>query len=185
MDITIISKRYAKALFDLALDMGQLEEVYRDIELLDEVTGQNPEFRRLLKSPVIPAGKKNRILSGVFKGKLEDLTLRFLQLTARKEREIYLEEIGIAFIKLYKEHHNILTIKLITAHPLEKSSRDDLVKKLSDSTHKTIDLEEGTDASLVGGYVLKMEDRKYDASIKHQLEKLKKEFDKNLYVKGF
>jgi len=185
MDITIISQRYAKALYLLALEMNKLEAVYKDIELLDEVTEQNPELRRLLKSPVILARKKNRVITGVFKGKIEDLTLRFLQLVTRKEREIYMQDISNAFTKFYKEYHNILSIKLTSAQPLDKNSRDRLVKKLSEATHKTIDLEEETDASLLGGYVLKMDDRKYDASIKHQLENLKKEFDKNLYVKGF
>jgi F-type H+-transporting ATPase subunit delta len=184
MDVTIISQRYAKALFDLALEMKILEAVKKDIELLDEVALQNPEFRRLIKSPIIPAGKKNRIIAGIFKGKIEDLTFKFLLLVTRKERELFLLDINNSFMKLYKNYHNILTVHVKTRTPLEKSSRKNLLSVLAEGTHKTIDLVEKTDESMLGGFVLTMEDEKYDASIRHQLENLKKTFDKNPYISG-
>jgi F-type H+-transporting ATPase subunit delta len=184
MDVTIISQRYAKALFDLALEMKILEAVKKDIELLNEVAAQNPEFRRLIKSPIVSPGKKNKILLGIFKGKIQDLTFRFLQLVTRKERELYLMDIDNSFMKLYKNYHNILTVQVTTRSPLDKSSKKELLQVLTEGTHKTIDLVEKVDNSMLGGFVLKMEDRKYDASIRHQLEMLKKSFDKNLYVKG-
>lgn len=184
MDVTIISQRYAKALFGLALEMKILEAVKKDIELLDEVAMQNPEFRRLIKSPIITPGKKNKIITGIFKGKIQDMTFKFLQLITRKERELFLLDINNSFIKLYKNYHNILTVHVKTRMPLEKGSRKELLRVLSEGTHKTIDLVEKTDESMLGGFVLTMEDRKYDASIRHQLENLKKLFDKNPYVSG-
>lgn len=184
MDVTIISKRYAKALFDLALEMKILEAVKKDIELLDEVAMQNPEFKRLIKSPIIPPGKKNKILTGIFKGKIQDLTFKFLHLVTRKERELYLLDINNSFIKLYKEYHNILTVQVTTRFSLDKTSRNELLQILAKGTHKTIDLVEKTDASMLGGFVLNMEDKKYDASIRNQLDKLRKSFDKNPYVSG-
>lgn len=183
MDVTIISQRYAKALFDLALEMKILEAVKKDIELLNEVALENPEFKRLIKSPIIPPGKKNKIVAGIFKGKIEDLTFKFLQLVTRKERELFLLDINNSFIKLYKNYHNILTVQVKTRMPLEETTRKELLKMLAEGTHKTIDLVEKTDESMLGGFVLTMEDRKYDASIRHQLENLKKAFDKNPYVR--
>jgi len=185
MDITIISKRYAKALFDLAIEMKKLERIKDDIELIQSVTKENPEFIRLLKSPIIPAGKKNKIIAAIFKDKLDVLTFKFLQLVTRKEREIFLDTISSSFIKLYKEHHNIITITLTSSEKMDEKSKKELIKLLSDQTHKTIDLIEKVDKSLIGGFVLDMDDKKYDASISHQLERLRKSFDKNLYVKGF
>jgi F-type H+-transporting ATPase subunit delta len=76
MDITIISKRYAKALFDLALELNKPDRIKRDIELVRTVTIENPEFRRLLQNPIVEAGKKNKILTGIFKQHLDELTLR-------------------------------------------------------------------------------------------------------------
>jgi len=185
MDITIISKRYAKALFDLAIELNKLERIKQDIDLVQTVIKENPEFRRLLKSPIIPAGKKNKIIAGIFKSKLDELTFKFMQLVTRKEREIFMDSISLAFIKLYKEHHNIVTIKLTSSEKMDEQSKKNLISLLTGQTHHTIDLIEETDKSILGGFVLTMDDKKYDASIRHHLDKLKKTFDKNLYIKGY
>lgn len=185
MDISIISQRYAKALFDLSIEMGKLESVKKDIDLIQSVISENADFRRLLESPVIPVGKKNKILTRIFDKHLDELTIRFLLLVARKEREIFLQHIVNAFVKFYKEHHNIITIKLSSCEKLDEKSKNVLLALLVKKTHKKIDLIEVIDTSLIGGFMLTMDDQKYDASMKHQLEKLRKTFEKNLYIKGF
>lgn len=185
MDITIISKRYAKALFDLAIELKKLEKVSEDIALIQKVIKENPEFRRLLLSPIIPERKKNQVVKGVFEKHLDELTYKFLRLVTLKEREVYLDSIALAFVKLYKNYHNILTITLTSAIKLSDPTKKKLVDLLSLQTKKTIDLIEVEDKSLIGGFVLTMDDQKYDASIKHQLDKLSKTFEKNLYIKGY
>lgn len=185
MDVTIISQRYARALFGLAIEMKVLEDVKNDIDLIAKVTSENPQFRRLLMSPIISAGKKNSIIKGIFDKKINKLTFKFLQLVIRKERELYLKEITEAFEKMYNDHHNILKASVISAIPLDKENRKALLKILEEQTHKTILLEEKTDESLIGGFVVKMDDRKYDASLRYKLDRLRKSFEKNLYVKTF
>lgn len=185
MDVTIISKRYARALFDLAIELSVLEKVKEDMDTLRDVTLENPRFKRVMASPIIPAGKKNSILKGIFEKYLDKLTMRFLQLLIRKEREVYLREITESFEKLYKDYHNIITIKITSTVPLNEENRSELLNLLQEQTHKTIDLVEQVDESLIGGFVLTMEDRKYDASIRHKLDKLRKSFEKNLYVREY
>lgn len=185
MDITIISQRYAKALFGLSLEMKKLERIKEDVELVLSVTKENPEFMRLLKSPTIPAGKKNTIIAAIFKGHLDELTFKFLQLVTRKEREVFLLDICSSFIRLYKAHHNIVSIKLTSSEKIDEETRKSLIKLLTDDTNSVVDLTEEIDESIIGGFVLTMDDKKYDASIKRQLEKLGKTFEKNLYIKGF
>ena len=185
MDISIISKRYAKALFDLAIELKKLERIKEDIELIQTITRENPELKRLLKSPIIPEGKKNTILAAVFKDKLDVLTFRFLQLVTRKEREIFLDTISVAFVKLYKDYHKIITVNLTSSEKMNEQSKKDLINLLIGDTQNKIDLIEKVDKSIIGGFVLDMDDKKYDASIRHQLERLRKSFDKNLYIKGF
>jgi F-type H+-transporting ATPase subunit delta len=185
MDITIISKRYAKALFDLAIELKKLEKVSEDMALIQGVIKENPEFRRLLLSPIIPEGKKNQVIRSIFEKHLDELTYKFLRLVTRKEREVYLDNIALAFVKLYKVHHNILTIKLTSAVKIEEQTKKKLMDLLTSQTKKTIDLVEVVDKSLIGGFLLTMDDQKYDASIKHQLDRLSKTFEKNLYIKGY
>ncbi len=185
MDVSIISQRYAKALFDLAVELSLLERVKKDMDTVRDAALENPQFRRLLESPIIPSGKKNSIIKGVFEKYLDRLTMRFLELLTRKEREVYLREIAEAFEKLYKVHHNIITVKITSTAPLNGENRAELLKLLSEQTHKTIDLVEETDKDLIGGFVISMEDKKYDASLRHKLERLKKTFEKNLYIKQY
>ena len=185
MDTTIISQRYAKALFDLAIELNKLERVSEDMTLVQEVTKENQEFKRLLASPTIPERKKNKVITGIFEMHLDELSLKFLKLVTRKEREVFLEGITATFVKLYKEHHKIMTIKLSVPIKMEEETKKKLIALLTKETKHTIDLIEEVDKSVIGGFVLTMEDKKYDVSIRHQLERLSRAFDKNLYIKGF
>ena len=185
MDLAIISKRYAQALFNLSLEMNRLERINDDVKLIQEVVAENPQFRRLLKSPVVPDGKKNRILKGVFDRHLDELTMRFLQLITHKEREVFLQEITDAFVTIYKKHHRILTVKLTTAVPLDENTRKNLMEVLHRDLDYTIELIELIDPDVIGGFIINLDDKKYDASIRRQLDRLSKTFGENLYVKGF
>jgi F-type H+-transporting ATPase subunit delta len=185
MDVTIISKRYAQALFDLALEMNRLERISDDVKLIQEVIAENPQFRRLLKSPVIPDGKKSSILKAVFGRHIDELTFRFLLLVTRKEREVFLKEITGAFMIIYKKHHNIVTVKLTTPVAFDDKTRKDLLEMLHRDLHQKIELIEVIDPNMLGGFIITLDDKKYDASIRRQLDRLYKSFEDNLYVRGF
>jgi F-type H+-transporting ATPase subunit delta len=183
MDITIISKRYAKALFDLALELNRLEKIKQDIELVGTVTKENPEFNRLLKNPIIEAGKKTQVLKGIFQNNVDELTIRFFRLLTRKERAVYLEHICQIFIKLYKEYNNIITVTLTAPVKLEKKMVNRLLKLFEDKTHKTIELIEVEDKTMMGGFIISMDDMKFDASLKNKITELSQVFDINLYIR--
>ena len=185
MDVTIISKRYAQALFDLALEMKILDRVNKDMLLVRSVTVENPEFRRLLASPIIPPGKKSQIIKGIFEKHLEKLSFRFLQLVIKKEREAYLRNIAENFTSLYKKFNNILLVELTTAQPIDDEIRREILILLKDATHKKIELKEKVEEDLIGGFVLNLDDSQYDASLRKKISRLRKDFESNLYIKGF
>jgi len=185
MDVTIISQRYAKALFELAQEMNILEEVTKDMELVGTVTAENPEFKRILASPVIPQGKKAQIIKGIFSGKVQKLTFRFLQLVVKKERELYLLEISNHFISIYKKYKNIMVVELTTAYSIDEQLRKELLQLLKDHTHQNIELHEKVDKNIIGGFILNLEDSRYDASLRNKINRLKKTFEINLYEKKF
>jgi len=172
-------------LFDLALEMKNLERVYNDILLVLDVTRENPEFRRLLTSPVIPPGKKSQILKGIFEKHLDRLTFRFLQLVTIKERALHLETIAGSFVSIYKKHKNILITRLKTAAPVDDQTRKIIISLVAEATHKNIELIEEIDEKLIGGFVLALDDSQYDASLRNKISRLSKSFDKNLYIKGY
>ena len=87
MKETRVANRYAKALFDLSIELKQLELIRADMELLHTVCEQNREFLLMLKSPVIKESKKQAILTGIFAGKINDLTFKFLKVITHNRRE--------------------------------------------------------------------------------------------------
>ncbi len=185
MRITLLAKRYAQALFDLSLENKILEKVAQDMALVNEIVNESRELRLMLSSPIIETRKKKIILSKIFKGKIEDLSLRFILLITRKGREKYIHYISKAFNDIYKDYKNIVDVVLTTTYKTDKEVKDSVLKLMADITSKNIELEELIDDELIGGFVINLEDYQYDASIKTQLKRLKKEFSENLYIQKY
>ena len=185
MDITIISKRYAQALFDLAIEMNKLERISEDMKLVSKVTNENPQLRRLLASPIISIGKKLIILKKIFEKHLDILSFRFIRLVTRKEREIYLQNITDNFDILYKKYKNILTVHLQTAYRIDEATISKLQIIAGQKVKMNIEMIEKTDKSLIGGFIMNIGDYRYDASLKKKFKLLSETFSKNLYIREF
>ncbi len=185
MRIKLLSKRYAQALFDLAVELNILEEVNSDLILIGKVFAENRELRVIIANPVIDAYKKIAILNKIFEGKVQELTIKFLRLVTNKGREKYILYISEAFDEIYKEFKSILSVDVTTAQKAQKVITDDIAKKLHDATKMNIELTEKIDEDIIGGFVVNFQDYEYDASIIRQLEKLKKGFSENLYETQF
>lgn len=185
MRVTLLAKRYAQALFELALEGNILENVSKDMILVEEVIDENKELRLLLNNPVIDPPKKTKVLDKIFSGKLEELSLKFILLIARKGREKYIPYISKAFNSIYKEHKNIVDVTFTTAYKSDKDVKEGVLKTLEKITNKDIELQELIDDELIGGYIVNLEDYQYDASVKSQLKRMRKEFSKNLFIKKY
>jgi F-type H+-transporting ATPase subunit delta len=183
MQNTLLAQRYAKALFELSLEMEKLEEVYRDMYLLQATISDSMEFRQFLVSPVIQAEKKVKVLNALFAGKTEEVTLRFLELLAKNRRESNLKIIAVEFVDLYKEYKNITTVTLQTAVKIGEPVKKDILDRLSKYTGGTIDLIEQIDEKLIGGFIVSVENTQYDASLLRVFNQLRKEFEENLYIR--
>ena len=183
MSVQRIASRYAKSLIDLSQEQGKLERTLEDVKSFKKVT-ENRDFYLLLKSPVVSASKKLSILDALFKGKYDELTNSFLRILVTKGREMYLPEIADEFIAQYKKLKHISTVKVRTATPLSEATLNEIMAKLkaSSATDEEIELIAFVDPNLIGGIVLEFEDKIYDASIAHRLDKMHREFGDNLYI---
>jgi F-type H+-transporting ATPase subunit delta len=180
---SIIAERYAKSLFELAIETGKLEQVRKDMDLMVDVCLNNRDFRQMLISPVIRPDKKIAVMDAVFTGKIEELSKQFYHLLSQKRREKYLEAIAKQFIAKYKTYHNIHVIEIRSATPLSKELRERIIDIIEDRTKGTVELIEFIDKSLIGGFIVSDEGRRYDASLTTTIKKLKKEFEENLYIR--
>lgn len=181
-----ISARYAKSLIDLAIERGELEKVKSDIDTFSKAV-ENRDFYLLLKSPIINGEKKQSILHAIFKDKLSALTFSFLDIVTRKGREMHLPEICEAFQQQYKLHLKISTINITTAAPLQEVTLEKIKSELlkSDITLDKLEVNTKVDKSIIGGFIIEVDDKLYDASVIHQLDQFKKSFSNNNYNKSF
>jgi len=172
----IVASRYAKSLLDLAIEMKQVEEVNKDMRLIKSVCHQNRELSLLLKSPVIGTEKKNPIVKAIFDGKVSKTTLSFLNLLTLKRREGDIEEIAIAFNDQYNLNKNITTAVITTAVALDDATKKKVLEIVKKTASGEVEIIEKIDKNLIGGFVLTVNDRQIDASIKRKLNDLKKGF---------
>jgi F-type H+-transporting ATPase subunit delta len=186
MQDTMVAFRYAKSLLTLAVEQNQLEEVNKDMLLFAKVSDENPQFVRILKSPVISHDKKKAILNSIFSGKVGKMTSAFIDLSAKKGREGYLPQIAEAFSEQYKVLKGIQVAEVVSAAEISASQKEELhnlVKRLSGKT--LVELKEKVDHSLIGGFILNVDDQQIDHSIKGKIANLKKKFKENPYISKY
>lgn len=180
------ASRYAKSLLELADEKGVLEEVHKDMLSFYELCKENREFELMLKNPIIKHDKKRAILELIFKGKVNDLTMAIFDIITRKNREGILPVIAREFHVQYNFLKKIEVAKVTTAVALSpelRSQFEDLVKKIS--SKDKVELTEVVDKDIIGGYVLKINDRQIDDSLKSKLKALELKFSQNPYIKEF
>lgn len=175
--------RYAKSLLDLAIEQNSVEDTLSDVQLLHAICSQSSEFVNVLRSPIIHADKKQSILDAVMGSKLHTLTEAFIRLLINKGREANLPEIATTFISQYKELKNIKIAKLSSAVPFNDTLKDAIkAKVLSNMPGMKIELKEEINPDLIGGFVLQIDDKLFDASIRRDLNDVRAQFRKNIYV---
>ncbi len=180
MNDSKIAVRYAKALFEAALDKGRLDSIQEDMNSLGSLDRQVPEFRDLLESPILNVRAKQKILTNLFKGKLEDLSFRFLMLLTEKKRESFLPSACRVFHDLYKKEKDIMAAMVTTAGTLQVATAKHIKETLEDFFKSHIELITEVNPDLIGGFILRVEDQQLDASVALQLKKIKKELDQSV-----
>jgi F-type H+-transporting ATPase subunit delta len=178
-----LASRYAKSLLDLAVEQNTVDTTLQDIQLLDSISRQSRDFTNMLRSPIIKSDKKKSILDAVVGDKLNPLAKAFVTLLVDKGREANLPEIATAFIAQYKEMKNIKTVKLTTATPVSDVVKEAIVKKITASLNGAqIEVKEEVNPDIIGGFVLQMDDKLIDASVRRDLNDVRDQFTKNIYI---
>ena len=178
MKVGKIAVRYARALFLSAREQDILDDVRRDMEMILTAVSDLAEVKNLLESPVVETRKKTAILVSLFEGKVGDLALDFIRLVTGNNREEYLAAISRHYIKLYKEEKGIKMASIETATQLSKEVRREMVAIITGAFKAEIELQEEVKKELIGGFVLRVEDKQLDSSVRGKLARIKKELQK-------
>lgn len=181
----LLSKRYARALFDLAISGKQLDQIHADMKLVAATLEENRELRKLMTNPVVPPSKKKMVIRSIFENHVQPLSLAFMDILVRKGREQEIGMIAEHFGQMYLDHNNIAVVELETAAQLPAVLEQKISELIGARANKKIDISSSVDKDLIGGFVLRMGDYQYDASIRRVIKRLHTDFDKNLFIKEF
>jgi len=180
-----IAHRYAKSLIDLAREQNSLDQAFADMELILKVGHDSRDFAVMLKSPVINTDKKLAILKEIFTGKVTAISLEFFILLTKKKREKYIPEIAASFVAQYKAEKGIKIAEVSTPVALSEEAKKQILEIVIGKTGLKVELVEKINPELIGGFILRVDDNQVDTSISSQINLLKRDFSKNLYVKDF
>lgn len=168
------SIRYAQALLEIALEKNNLESVNGDMDYLRTVNAENRDFELMLTSPIIKADKKVAIFREIF-GEFEEVSMAFIELITKNGREGLLPEIAESFISLVRKNKGITPVTIVSAVKLDGAVRQQILDKIEADTKGTLEVTEEIDPSLIGGFIVKMGDKRIDASVASKLSQLKQE----------
>ena len=172
-----IAKRYATALFEEAKAQFVDQQIYDLLGMLHTTMKAEPDLQMALINPRVTAEKKYKLLvlaSGI-DPEATTLYTRFLHLLLENHRENQLRMIIFVYRDMYREHHGIDHVVFETAVPADDATLEHLTEHIKAYRHREVECVRKVNPRLIGGFRLRIGDRRYDYSYQHQLELIRKE----------
>ena len=167
--------RYAKAVLSLAKDQNAAEAVNNDMKLIVATIAQSEDLNAMLLSPVIKASTKKTALLAVFKNS-NAITINLFDTLITNKRLPLLGEIALKVNQLYDQLIGTEVAIVTTAIPLTDNLKIKVLAKVKELTEKDVEVNNTVDESILGGFILRVGDIQYNASVANKLNKLKREF---------
>ena len=177
MSETLAANRYAKAVMDLALERDVVSGVEKDMRMIRETIASSDPLKDVLASPVLKASEKNKALSAIF-ASCTELTRDTFALLGENKRIDLLDVVARQFLLLHEQMKGQDVAHVVTAVPLTPDLEKKILKQLQKVTGKEVTLTNETDPGLIGGFILKVGDLEYNASLASKLRNLKRELIK-------
>ncbi|MBK8846184.1 MAG: ATP synthase F1 subunit delta [Bacteroidetes bacterium] len=180
-----VAARYSKALFDLALEQNILVQVNDDMQYIKEACKVSRDLRTMLQSPVVKPNTKKSVMHALLADKVNKLTMEFINLLTVKGRAGDVEGIATAFTNSYLKHIGVERAQITTAIALDESMRTSVKTVIKQAIGKEVSLEEKVDKDILGGFIIRVGDRQDDTSLRTKLDKLRRKFQENPYIKEY
>lgn len=174
----LVSKTYGSALYELAMESGEGKavELMEEIRSVNEILEHNPQFDLLMTHPGIPKQDKLQVVDKTFKGRVSDELAGLLEVVVSKERYKDLPAIFAYFTERVKEQQKIGTAYVTTAVTLDAARKKAVEDKLLETAgYRKMELHYDVDSSIIGGMIIRINDRVVDSSIRTKLDGLKKQ----------
>lgn len=176
MNTGAISMRYARALFAFAKEQKCEDGVYAEMKQLLTSFREVKGLRMALSNPTLPAREKAKVLCDAAGIEVSVAFERYALLSVAKQRESMAPFVAHCYLELYREEKKVLAVKLTTAVPLSDEVKSGLRSRLMNLTHSAVELTDRVDPAIMGGFIFQLNSNRLDASVRNQLERVKKQF---------
>ncbi|GHT51678.1 ATP synthase subunit delta [Bacteroidia bacterium] len=175
MDQGIISTRYARAIYEYAAGKKDETALYDAMQLLKQSFREQPALRQVLSDPTVSGEDKIKVLvtAGGIKG---EASQRAIGVVIENERAGFMESIARMYVEEYRRQKGIQVVHLTTVDSNCDKMEAALLGVIEKETPKKVEFHTHVDADLLGGFVLEIQDKRLDASVKEQLRRLSYEF---------
>jgi len=169
------TRRYARALFQAAINGQQLDAVAENLDAITQATRTSPQLMNVLRHPRITRERKRDLLHHIFEGRVQPVVENFLFLLIEKDRSGVIPNVAEQFRELLDEYRREMDAEAISAVPLTDSQTQALRAQLETTTGYKIRLETRVDDSMLGGLVVRVGDKLYDGSLATQLQRMEEQ----------
>jgi F-type H+-transporting ATPase subunit delta len=167
--------RYAKAILETAVSTGKANQVNDDMKSIITAVNSSADLKDFLASPIITSEVKMDVLSEVF-GSVEQDTKSLFRLLQENKRFEILEAIATQFNVQFDDMNGVEVANVTTAFPITADLEAKILAKATSMSTKKITIQNTVDPSIIGGFILRIGDKQYNASVSNRLQELKREF---------
>ncbi len=176
MNRGLISVRYATALYSFAADKSADKTVYNEMRILLEVSDTVRELNFALNSPTLKIKDKKKVVVTAFGKPISEATSQFIDFLFEKGREDFLIQVAMKYIDLYRKKNNIHLARLVTATEPNIETEKKLLNMIEAKTGGTVEFEKLTDSSIIGGFIVDVDNLRWDASIARRIKDMKEKY---------
>ncbi|MDA9660577.1 ATP synthase F1 subunit delta [Flavobacteriaceae bacterium] len=166
--------RYAKALLDFSIQIQEEKTVFGEMQNIFSVMQSNTDLDDALNNPVLLTKQKRQIINEVF-NKSSKTTQKLFNLLSQNNREGILDVVAQKYIELYDQYKGKVIATVTTAMPLTIVLEKKVLQKAAELSPLKIELKNIIDSTIKGGFILRVGDLQYNASVAERMEKLKRE----------
>ncbi len=172
--------RYAKAVLSASIDVTKADTINTDMQLIATTINESRELQVVLNSPVIKSDAKKAALMAIFNKKIDSTSLSLVNLLVENKRLPLLPEVAKQYTFLYNQYKGSQVASVTTAFELTEALEKKILAKTEEITGKKISLESIIDPAIIGGFILRVGDKQFDASILGKMNNLRRTFENNV-----
>jgi len=167
--------RYARALFDVALQEADVQQVERELTEFASIVEGHEGLQRVLANPAVPVPRKRAVMEELLArtGGITPALSKLLLMLAERDRLMLLPQVASGYRARLLEHAKVVRAEVTTAIPLTPDRLSTLQQGLSAATGQQVQLDSRVDPEILGGAVTRIGSTVYDGSLRRQLQKMK------------